>query len=76
MSTTTGGHRYFLINKPYDMLSQFKSDKAEVLLGQLDFPFPEGTHAIGRLDKQSEGLLLLTTNKKVTGLLFQGEANV
>ncbi|HEX8315209.1 MAG TPA: pseudouridine synthase, partial [Flavisolibacter sp.] len=31
----------------------------------------EGTHAIGRLDKHSEGLLLLTTNKKITKLLFQ-----
>jgi 23S rRNA pseudouridine2457 synthase len=42
------------------------------LLGDIDFVFPEGTHAIGRLDKDSEGLLLLTTNKKVTKLLFQG----
>lgn len=43
------------------------------LLGDLDFEFPEGTHAIGRLDSHSEGLLLLTTNKKVTRLLFQGK---
>ena len=43
------------------------------LLGDLDFKFPEGTHAIGRLDNHSEGLLILTTNKKVTRLLFQGE---
>ena len=35
------------------------------------FSFPEGTHAIGRLDKYSEGLLLLTTNKKITALLFE-----
>lgn len=42
------------------------------LLGHLNFNFPEGTHAIGRLDNLSEGLLLLTTNKKVTRLLFQG----
>jgi 23S rRNA pseudouridine2457 synthase len=42
------------------------------LLSDIDFNFPEGTHAIGRLDQMSEGLLLLTTNKKVTKLLFQG----
>ncbi|HTL09998.1 MAG TPA: pseudouridine synthase [Chitinophagaceae bacterium] len=65
-------HRYFAINKPYDMLSQFKSEREAALLGDLNFPFPPGTHAIGRLDKQSEGLLLLTTNKKITKLLFQG----
>lgn len=68
-------HRYFIIYKPYNMVSQFiSSDKDKVnLLGDLDFPFPEGTHAIGRLDNHSEGLLLLTTNKKITRLLFQGE---
>jgi len=66
-------HRYFIINKPYDMVSQFKSSHKVRLLGELDFQFPEGIHAIGRLDNLSEGLLILTTNKKVTRLLFQGE---
>jgi len=66
-------HRYFVINKPCDMVSQFISSHDVGLLGDLDFEFPEGTHAIGRLDNHSEGLLILTTNKKVTRLLFQGE---
>lgn len=65
--------RYFVINKPFDMVSQFVSTDEVRLLGDLDFDFPEDTHAIGRLDNDSEGLLLLTTNKKVTRLLFQGE---
>ena len=65
-------HRYFLVNKPYNMVSQFVSSHDVRLLGDLDFNFPEGTHAIGRLDHNSEGLLLLTTNKKITKLLFQG----
>ena len=55
------------------MVSQFVSTHDVVLLGQLNFNFPEGTHAIGRLDNHSEGLLLLTTNKKITRLLFQGQ---
>ncbi|MFY0256314.1 pseudouridine synthase [Chitinophaga sp. 30R24] len=66
-------HRYFIINKPYKMVSQFVSSHPVRLLGELAFDFPEGTHAIGRLDNDSEGLLLLTTNKKVTRLLFQGD---
>lgn len=54
------------------MVSQFKSADRVRLLGELDFTFPEGIHAIGRLDSNSEGLLILTTNKKVTRLLFSG----
>jgi 23S rRNA pseudouridine2457 synthase len=55
------------------MVSQFVSPDDVQLLHQIDFDFPEGTHAIGRLDKNSEGLLLLTTNKKVTKLLFESK---
>lgn len=55
------------------MVSQFVSTHTVRLLGDLDFSFPEGTHPIGRLDNESEGLLLLTTNKKITRLLFEGE---
>ena len=53
------------------MVSQFVSSHDVGLLGDLDFSFPEGTHAIGRLDSHSEGLLLCTTNKAITRLLFQ-----
>jgi 23S rRNA pseudouridine2457 synthase len=65
-------YRYFMLHKPYGMESQFISPHAGPLLGDLSFSFPAGTHAIGRLDKYSEGLLLLTTNKKITALLFEG----
>src|SRR4051794_11045825 len=64
-------HHYFIIYKPSDMVSQFVSSHKVKLLGDLNYNFPDGTHAIGRLDNNSEGLLLLTTNKKVTRLLFE-----
>ncbi len=72
MQETKTGNRYFIINKPPNMVSQFVSTHDVGLLDDLDFQFPEGIHAIGRLDSHSEGLLILTTNKKVTKLLFQG----
>ncbi len=51
----------FILHKPFGYLSQFKGERKKKFLGEL-FPFPEGTMAIGRLDEDSEGLLLLTTN--------------
>ena len=62
-------HRHFLLHKPYGYLSQFASQAAGEIrkkkLGEL-FDFPAGTMAIGRLDEDSEGLLLLTTDGKLS----------
>ena len=62
-------HRHFILHKPHGYLSQFivngKKKKRHKLLGEL-YDFPEGTMAIGRLDRDSEGLLFLTTDGKVS----------
>jgi 23S rRNA pseudouridine2457 synthase len=65
--------RYFILHKPYDMVSQFVSSHEVRVLGDLGYDFPEGTHAVGRLDNHSEGLLILTTDRRVTRLLFQSK---
>ncbi|MGL2967365.1 pseudouridine synthase [Flavobacterium sp. XGLA_31] len=59
----TDSHSHFMIHKPHGYLSQFIYEKKrhKKLLGEL-YAFPEGTMAIGRLDEDSEGLLLLTTD--------------
>ena len=56
-------HHHFTLFKPYGYLSQFTYNlkRTKKLLGELH-DFPEGTMAIGRLDEDSEGLLLLTTD--------------
>ena len=63
-------HRHFIIHKPYGYLSQFKYElkRNKKLLGQF-FDFPEGIMAIGRLDEDSEGLLLLTTDGKMSEII-------
>ncbi|SDB27768.1 23S rRNA pseudouridine2457 synthase [Flavobacteriaceae bacterium MAR_2010_188] len=62
-------HRHFIIHKPPGFLSQFiyegKRKSKKKLLGELH-DFPEGSMAIGRLDEDSEGLLLLTTDGKMS----------
>lgn len=62
-------HRHFILHKPAGYLSQFVSNQRKQrkkrLLGEL-FDFPEGTMPAGRLDEDSEGLLLLTTDGKVS----------
>ncbi len=59
-------HRHFIHHKPFGYLCQFVCElPRKKLVGSL-FDFPEGTMAIGRLDEQSEGLLLLTTDGLVS----------
>ncbi len=63
-------HRHFILHKPYGYLSQFVYElkRNKKLLGELH-DFPEGTMAIGRLDEDSEGLLLLTTDGMMSEII-------
>ena len=63
-------HLHYIIHKPYGYLSQFiyELKRKKKLLGEL-YDFPKGTMAIGRLDEDSEGLLLLTTDGMVSEII-------
>lgn len=57
--------RLILLNKPFGVLSQFtggKEDERDTLAHLVDVP---GVYPAGRLDKDSEGLLLLTDDGRL-----------
>ncbi|MFD2574185.1 pseudouridine synthase [Spirosoma soli] len=61
---------YFLIYKPYLMLSQFSKEGEKPTLADLDYTFSSDVYPVGRLDADSEGLLLLTNDKQLNHRLL------
>jgi 23S rRNA pseudouridine2457 synthase len=60
---------YYIIYKPHGVLSQFtKEHKYKTLADVHDFP--KNVYPVGRLDVDSEGLLLLTDDKKLNHALL------
>ena len=63
--------RYFIANKPYNMICQFTQEvEGQITLADLDFKFDKDVYPVGRLDSDSEGLLLLTNDRKLTHTLL------
>lgn len=62
---------YYVIFKPYGVLSQFSRPMPHhKTLADLGFKFPKDVYPVGRLDKDSEGLLILTNDKKLNHQLL------
>jgi 23S rRNA pseudouridine2457 synthase len=62
--------RYFLIDKPYGTLSQFTRELPEHRTLADLYDFPANVYPVGRLDRDSEGLLLLTDDKALNHKLL------
>ena len=65
--------RYFAIHKPFGMLSQFTRDGNNESLSDLNYEFPKDAYPIGRLDSDSEGLLLLSNDGSINKSLLDPE---
>ena len=62
-------HHYFIIYKPYNVLSQFTSQLGKQTLAGL-FDVPRDVYPVGRLDNDSEGLLILTNDASLNHQLL------
>lgn len=62
-------NHYFIIYKPYLVLSQFSALEEKKTLADF-FDVPKDVYPVGRLDYDSEGLLLLTNDKQLNHRLL------
>lgn len=63
--------KHFLVYKPFGMLSQFQPDHpGQATLSDLGAQFPRDAYPIGRLDADSEGLLLISNDKRLPDLIL------
>lgn len=61
---------YLMFNKPDGVLTQFRPVAGKKTLSDFG-PFPRDVHPVGRLDEDSEGLLLLTNDGLLHHLLIE-----
>lgn len=67
--------RVILFNKPMGVLSQFTDAKSPTERPTLSgFDLPKGVYAAGRLDRDSEGLLVLTDSGKLQARITSPKA--
>ena len=62
----------YAVLKPFGMLSQFTPEAGHPGLSELG-EFPKDVYPIGRLDRDSEGLLLLTNDNDLKRRILEGQ---
>ncbi len=63
--------KYFLFYKPFNVLSQFTKEVPSHVTLKDFYNFPSEVYPVGRLDKDSEGLLILTNDNHLKHRLLE-----
>lgn len=66
----SGKFYYCVFNKPYGVVCQFSKSGDKSTLSDFG-PFPKGIYPVGRLDHDSEGLVLLTNDGALQHVLLE-----
>ena len=71
---------YFLINKPADYLSQKAENEKTIyaLINKLHIPeeHKKSLFAVGRLDKDTEGLMIITNDGQLSDMIMQPDSKI
>lgn len=69
-------HRYYLLHKPAGVITATKDARQRTVLDLLSVPCAERLSPVGRLDKDTEGLLLLTDDGALAHKLLSPKKHV
>lgn len=61
----------YALNKPFGILSQFTNEGGHPGLSSLNLAMPKDVYPVGRLDRDSEGLLILSNDSRLIHQLLQ-----
>lgn len=68
-------NKYYIFNKPDNVLSQFTREAGNQSIADYYLLDDKDIYPVGRLDKDSEGLLILTNDKSLNKLILSPKMN-
>lgn len=68
--------RYYMLNKPQGVISATEDKREETVLDLIDTGYDKDLAPVGRLDKDTEGLLIITNDGKLSHSLLSPKKHV
>lgn len=73
---TTDTKSYYILNKPRGYVTTMSDERGRKCIADLTRDLPERVYPVGRLDLNSEGLVILTNDGEVANRLMHPKGNV
>ena len=71
-----GGKRYIMLHKPRGYITTMSDERGRKCVAELVKDIPERVYPIGRLDKDSEGLLLFTNDGEFANMIMHPKKRI